>query len=155
MRNAIASAGQMTNFPRFLTLLILAALLITAGCAKRPPANDPDALAAYDEANDPFEPFNRAIFSFNTAFDETILEPSVRLYRDITPTPVRKGIANFVDNWQTPVTFINDILQWEWERAGTSLSRFLINSTFGLLGILDTATYWGIEGHDVIFSLLM
>jgi len=132
--------------------LLAVSLLFTAGCAKRPPESDPQALSAYLEANDPLEPMNRAIFSFNQGFDEYILEPTARFYRQFGPPDIRKGISNFVQNWREPVTFVNDVLQGEMSRAGISLSRFLINSTFGLLGILDTATYWGIEGHNEDFG---
>lgn len=131
---------------------LAAVLLVTSGCAKRPPASDPQALAAYIEANDPLEPMNRAIFSFNQGFDKILLEPAARFYRQFGPPDIRDGISNFVSNWREPVTFVNDILQGEASRAGTTLSRFLINSTFGLLGILDTATYWGIEHHSEDFG---
>ena len=137
---------------QFLVVLLSALLLFTAGCAKRPPASDPQALAAYEEANDPLEPMNRAIFSFNQGFDDLILEPAARFYRQFGPPDIRTGISNFVNNWREPVTFVNDVLQGEPKRARISLTRFLINSTFGLLGILDTATYWGIEGHNEDFG---
>lgn len=136
----------------FLPLLMVIALCMVAGCAKRPPASDLEALTAYEETNDPLEPMNRAIFAFNLGFDEILLEPAAKFYRRFGPPDIRDGIANFVKNWREPVTFVNDVLQGEVDRAGTSLSRFLINSTFGLLGILDTATYWGIEGHDEDFG---
>ncbi len=132
--------------------LVSVAVLFSAGCAKRPPDSDPQALSAYLEANDPLEPMNRAIFSFNQGFDDIILEPAARFYRQFGPPDIRKGISNFVNNWREPVTFVNDVLQGEAKRATTSLTRFLINSTFGLLGLLDTATYWGIEGHSEDFG---
>ncbi len=115
-------------------VLISVAVLFSAGCAKRPPVSDPQALSAYLEANDPLEPMNRAIFSFNQGFDDIILEPAARFYRQFGPPDIRKGISNFVNNWREPVTFVNDVLQGEAKRATTSLTRFLINSTFGLLG---------------------
>lgn len=133
-------------------LLIAVTLLSTAGCAKRPPDSDPQALSAYLEANDPLEPMNRAIFSFNQGFDKVLLEPAARFYRQFGPPDLRLSISNFVSNWREPVTFVNDVLQAEPSRAGISLSRFLINSTFGILGILDTATFWGIEGHTEDFG---
>ncbi|WP_417319700.1 VacJ family lipoprotein [Emcibacter sp.] len=133
-------------------LALLLAVFLIGGCATRPPVDDHAALAAYEEANDPFEPWNRAIFAFNNAFDEIILEPVAKLYRKWGPPTVRTGISNFVNNWREPVTFINDILQGEPERAATSITRFLINSTFGLFGILDTAGHWGIERHSEDFG---
>lgn len=133
-------------------ILISAAMLFSAGCAKRPPDSDPQALSAYLEASDPLEPMNRAIFSFNQGFDDILLEPAAKFYRQFGPPDIRKGISNFVANWREPVTFVNDVLQGEPHRAGASLVRFLINSTFGLLGMLDTATFWGIEGHSEDFG---
>lgn len=140
------------SFRDIAVVLLSVALLLTAGCAKRPPDSDPQALSAYLEANDPMEPMNRAIFSFNQGFDEILLEPAARFYRQFGPPDLRKGISNFVTNWREPVTFVNDVLQGEADRAGTTFMRFLINSTFGLLGILDTATYWGIEHHSEDFG---
>jgi len=143
--------GQFSR-QKVMIIIMSAVLLCTAGCAKRPPDSDPEALSAYLEANDPLEPFNRAIFSFNRGFDDILLEPTARFYRQFGPPDIRDGISNFVNNWREPVTFVNDILQGQVGRAGTSLKRFLINSTFGLLGIFDTATYWGIEGHSEDFG---
>ncbi len=135
-----------------ILLFSIAVLLLITSCAKRPPITDPIAREAYDDANDPLEPFNRAVFAFNTGFDKIALAPAARLYRTLGPPVVRDGISNFVDNWKEPITFINDVLQAQPERAGTSLSRFLINSTFGLFGFLDTASYWGIEEHKEDFG---
>ncbi len=147
-----SSRKSRFSYRKISLILIAAVLLFTSGCAKRPPDSDPQALAAYLEKNDPLEPMNRVIFSFNQGFDDILLEPAARFYRQFGPPDIRKGISNFVNNWREPVTFVNDILQGEVSRAGTSLSRFLINSTFGLLGLLDTATYWGIEGHSEDFG---
>ncbi len=144
--------NNMFPVRKMAMLLMSVAVLFSAGCAKRPPDSDPQALSAYLEANDPLEPMNRAIFSFNQGFDDIILEPAARFYRQFGPPDIRKGISNFVNNWREPVTFVNDILQGQAKRATTSLTRFLINSTFGLLGLLDTATYWGIEGHSEDFG---
>jgi len=140
------------SFRNIAVAMISASLLLTAGCAKRPPKTDPQALSLYLEKNDPLEPMNRVIFSFNTKFDKIILAPTARFYRQFGPPDIRKGISNFVGNWREPVTFVNDILQGKPKRAGSSLTRFLVNSTFGLLGLLDTATYWGIEHHSEDFG---
>ena len=146
------SRNRRFSLRKVAVILLSITLLFTAGCAKRPPASDPQALAAYLDANDPLEPMNRAIFSFNQGFDDILLEPAARFYRQFGPPDIRKGISNFVNNWREPVTFVNDILQGEGRRAGTTFTRFLVNSTFGLLGILDTATYWGIKHHSEDFG---
>ncbi|MCF8474844.1 MAG: VacJ family lipoprotein [Emcibacter sp.] len=145
--------GKIVFFLRHFSLILLSmALLLTTGCAKRPPNGDLQAIEQYENDNDPLEPMNRAIFSFNEGFDRTILEPAARFYRQFGPPDIRKGVSNFVNNWREPLTFVNDILQAKPGRAFSSMSRFVINSTFGLLGILDTATYWGIEHHSEDFG---
>lgn len=134
------------------TIMVCFMLVLVSSCAKRPPETDMEARLVYDEANDPLEPMNRQIFAFNNLFDEAILEPTARLYRMWGPPDIRDGISNFVTNWREPVTLVNDVLQAEPKRAGTSFSRFLINSTFGLLGTFDTASNWGIKGHNEDFG---
>jgi len=146
----LKGSGKQTH--RSATILIVLLALLINGCAKRPPDSDPEALAAYLEKNDPLEPMNRAIFSFNMGFDDLILEPTAKLYRRFGPPDIRDGISNFVTNWREPVTFVNDVLQAEPKRAGNALVRFAINSTFGFLGVFDTAKHWGIEGHDEDFG---
>ncbi|MBT5072706.1 MAG: VacJ family lipoprotein [Kordiimonadaceae bacterium] len=136
-----------------ITMFFVSVILIfMTSCAKRPPESNPEARLTYDEANDPLEPMNRQIFAFNMMFDEAIVEPTARLYRMWGPPDIRDGISNFVNNWQEPVTFANDILQAEPKRAQNSFSRFLINSTFGLLGVFDTAANWGLDPHDEDFG---
>lgn len=112
------------SFRNLAVTLIISTLLLTTGCAKRPPDSDPQALSAYLEANDPLEPMNRAIFSFNQGFDDIILEPAAKFYRQFGPPDIREGISNFVNNWREPVTFVNDVLQGEAARAGPHLPVF-------------------------------
>lgn len=157
MSFSLGSLGYLTkrsgnSLRKAVVIMLSVALLSTAGCAKRPPDSDPQALSEYLESNDPMEPMNRAIFSFNQGFDEFLLEPAARFYRQFGPPDLREGISNFVNNWREPVTFVNDVLQGEMSRAGTTFSRFLINTTFGILGIFDPATYWGIEHHTEDFG---
>lgn len=127
-------------------------LLIGAGCASRPPAENPDALAAFEARNDPLEPFNRAMFAVNETLDMFLLRPAAEIYRGVLPVPVRSGVRNFVNNVEAPVTLANDLLQGQWERAGVTATRFSINSTAGLLGVLDPASELGYEWHDEDFG---
>lgn len=144
------SDKKFSSVIKFIILIFTVFSLVS--CAKRPPETDLEGRLAYEEAKDPLEPMNRQIFAFNNMFDEIILEPTARLYRMWGPPDVRDGIANFVTNWREPVTFVNDVLQAEPKRAGNSASRFLINSTFGLLGVFDTASNWGLKGHNEDFG---
>jgi len=107
---------------------------------------------AQESANDPAEGFNRSMYSANEVVDRAVLEPVARGYRAVTPSPVRSGVRNFLRNLRGPVIFANDLLQGEFSRAGNTASRFAINSTFGVVGLVDVAGEVGIEHHDEDFG---
>ncbi len=116
-------------------------LVLLAGCS-----------STSQEVYDPLEPMNRAIFRFNDAVDRAVLEPVARGYRYATPEPVRRSVRSFLSNLRSPVVFANDLLQGERERAGTTLSRFMINTSLGLAGLFDVAGPLGFEEHDEDFG---
>jgi phospholipid-binding lipoprotein MlaA len=128
----------------------LAAVLALGACAT--PPEDPQARAEFEAENDPIEPFNRAIFDFNIVVDDALIRPAAVAYRDVVPQPARDGVHNALDNLRSPIVFANDVLQGEPERAGTTVLRFLINSTFGLFGIFDVAKDAGHPGHSEDFG---
>ncbi len=130
----------------------VAVALTLSGCATEPPANDPEALAAYKQANDPLEPFNRAMFEVNLGLDRAINKPIAYVYKEIVPDIFRDFVKNFLDNLRSPIIFTNDLLQGEFERAGTTLIRFIMNSTFGIAGINDFAGEVGLVRHDEDFG---
>lgn len=130
----------------------LAAVLLAAACATRPPADDPEALAEFREANDPFEPANRALFEVHEVADRFVLQPVAEAYRDILPQPVRNGIRNALGNLRAPVILANDLMQGNISRARITLGRFMVNSTLGLGGILDVSREWGVPGHSEDFG---
>ena len=98
------------------------------------------------EENDPLEPVNRAVFQFNRTFDGLILKPVSLMYDFAVPNPGKTGVRNFLDNLRSPVTFVNDLLQGDRERAGNTLGRFMINTIFGL-GLFDVASEAGFPKH--------
>ena len=107
---------------------------------------------AQDGVYDPYEGVNRNLFAAHEAIDNAVLEPVARGYRAVTNEPIRTGVSNFLRNLKAPVIFVNDVLQAEPQRAGTTVARFGINSTVGLLGILDPASGMGLERHDEDFG---
>lgn len=123
-----------------------------SACATRPPASNPVALAAYQEANDPLEPFNRTMFKIDAQVDKVVFRPLIKGYRFIVPDAGRKSVDNFVNNLHAPITFANDILQGEITRAWATLGRFVVNTTFGLFGLLDVGTDMGIPYHSEDFG---
>ncbi len=104
------------------------------------------------EVSDPFEPMNRAIFSFNLGVDKIILRPVAVTYRAVVPGPARRSATNFLDNLESPVIFLNDILQAKPGRAGTTLARFGVNTLIGFFGFFDPAEDMGLERHEEDFG---
>lgn len=110
------------------------------------------AVTSAPASNDPWEGFNRGMFSVHQAIDGAVLEPVARGYRVATPRLFRSGVSNFLRNLKGPVIFANDVLQGEVNRAGTTAGRFAINTTVGIAGIFDPATSMGLERHDEDFG---
>lgn len=118
-------------------------LVLTPGCASVP--TDPAEAAAYREANDPWEPMNRKIFAFNMTADKYVLRPIAKGYRAVTTAGFRLKARTFLGNLKTPLTVINDILQFNLKNAGKDLARFIINSTLGFFGVYDVAEKMGLS----------
>lgn len=93
-----------------------------------------------DEIEDPLESFNRTIFDINLGLDDAVAEPAVQVYQTMFPPIARECLHNALINLNQPLYFVNCVLQLDAEKAGTVLLRFIVNSTFGLLGLFDVAT---------------
>jgi len=135
-------------------VLTLAAVVALAACAAQPPAGDADALAENRANNDPIEPTNRFFYRVNDGLDTYLLRPVAVAYRQV-PGAVRRPIHNLLVNMSTPITFANNVLQTKPTRAGTSMMRFLINSTAGVGGLFDVATGLGYPDHDTDFGVTL
>lgn len=133
--------------------IVLAASLLTA-CASAP-TDDPEALAEYNEINDPLEPVNRVMFEFNRGVDTLFLRPAGTFYKAMMPPPLQELVHNFLNNLKSPVILLNDVLQGEGTRAGDTLARFAINTTVGVLGFGDPATKMGFSRHGEDFGQTM
>jgi len=129
----------------------LLGLVLLGGCAT-PPSNDPEALEAYKEANDPLEPMNRYFFELNYAADELLFKPLAGWYYVALPNFAQDGVRNALRNGRSPVVLANDLFQGETDRAGVTVSRFLVNSTMGVGGLFDIASRMGLEYHDEDFG---
>lgn len=131
--------------PAWLGLpLALMLVLPGGGCASNPNrVTDP---------RDPLEPFNRAVFRFNTDFDNAFVKPAAKAYRAVTPDVVDRGITNFFGNLEDVTSFANNILQFKLSRAGSDLGRIFINSTVGVLGFVDVATNVGLQSYKEDFD---
>ena len=101
---------------------------------------------------DPWQGFNRAMFSFNDTLDTYALKPVAQGYKAVMPDIAETGVSNFFDNLADIGTMINNLLQGKFENAAQDLARVSFNSTFGLAGLIDVATPMGIEKHDEDFG---
>ena len=136
---------------RFLVPVLLAgAIGAVAGCAT--PPTDPAARAEFVRTNDPLEPMNRTIFQANLYLDEYLFKPVAQGYRTVVPEFARDSIRNFLRNLGEPVIFANDMMQGEFKSANDSAARFIINSTFGVGGLIDFAGKTGIERQSGDFG---
>ncbi len=99
------------------------------------------------EIKDCFEKINRATFALNQALDGIIFKPVASAYR-IMPSPIRSGVSNSLDNLSNLITIPNNLLQGEFAKAGVNTGRLIINSTIGILGIIDVAQYLGLQEHE-------
>ncbi|HUO90463.1 MAG TPA: VacJ family lipoprotein [Rhizomicrobium sp.] len=129
------------HFIRLVTVLAIGASV--AGCS-----TSPEAI----EQNDPFEPINRQVFEFNHALDHQVAIPAASFYRSAAPPVFREHLHYFLTNLHLPVTFVNDVLQGNFERGSIAIGRFTVNTTLGVGGVLDVATDWGLPYHAEDFG---
>jgi phospholipid-binding lipoprotein MlaA len=108
----------------------------------------PLALSADDEVPDPWESVNRPIFEFNDYLDVHVLEPVARSYDENVPPQVKIGVTNFFRNLRYPRYLVSDLIQLKFGQAAEHTGRFLMNSTFGLAGLIDVAKHIGLPDHQ-------
>jgi phospholipid-binding lipoprotein MlaA len=131
-----------------LAAFLLALVASLGGCASLPPGKAPDP-------QDPFERFNRASEGFNETLDKALLRPVAKAYKTVAPDFVQTGIANFFGNLSDIPTALNDVLQAKPKPAGVHVARVAINSTIGLLGLVDFATGMGLPREREDFGLTL
>lgn len=112
-----------------------------------PPSRDPRPAFW-----DPLEAVNRPLFAVHQFLDDFLIRPVAASYGWITPEPIKEGARNAFDNLRSPIIFLNDVLQFDMSGAGTTLGRFLMNSTVGGLGFFDVAERIGHPGHPADFA---
>lgn len=118
-------------------LVLACAVTLSAGCATT--ASNPA---------DPLERYNRAVFSFNDGLDKALIKPAAEAYVAVLPAPVRTGVGNVFGNLGEPWIAVNSLLQGKLLDALSDATRFLLNSTVGIVGIFDVATEAGLDKND-------
>lgn len=122
------------------TVLAIAAAGLLGGCAT---SGNP---------RDPVEGFNRAMFGFNEAIDKVAIKPVAQGYEAVLPSPVRTGVTNFFGNIDDLFIGVNNLLQGKPGAAVNDWGRVLVNSTVGILGLIDVASGIGMEKHAEDFG---
>ena len=133
----------------FIKVFLVAILLSSAICAQG---------FAEKQPYDPIETINRKTHEFNKGLDRYAIRPTSNIYGSYVPQLIRIPISNFRGNLNEPTRFINHIFQGDLSGAGVDLSRFFINSTIGIGGLIDVASMWNIyprsTGFDETFRSL-
>ncbi|HID44351.1 MAG TPA: VacJ family lipoprotein [Chromatiaceae bacterium] len=135
---------RLRSFPARYSLCwagILVIALLGSGCA-----------TTGADQSDPWEPFNRSMYTFNEKLDEYVARPLARGYQTITPAPVDRGITRFFANLEDVQISLNNLLQFKFGEALSDMGRFGVNSTVGILGFLDVASKMGLEKHEEDFG---
>jgi phospholipid-binding lipoprotein MlaA len=127
--------------PRFSGWLLLAALGALGGCA-----------TTGGNPKDPLEGINRAVFKFNDGLDKVVIKPVATGYKTVMPDIARVGVTNFFANLGDLWIGVNNVLQGKIGAGASDFGRFLMNSTFGILGVLDVASNAGLEKHNEDFG---
>ncbi len=133
-------AGALLRGAALIPLLLLAGGCSTLG-AKGP-----------GEKLDPWENWNRKVFSFNESLDANVLKPVATVYRDVIPQPVRRGVDNVFGNVADAWSAINSVLQAKISNGMEDLIRVTTNTLFGVGGLFDVASDLGIERHPEDFG---
>jgi phospholipid-binding lipoprotein MlaA len=136
---------------RISFLTIVTGLLLLGGCASQ--QKTAEQTKQYADPKDPLESFNRVMWDFNyEVLDEYILRPTAVAYVDYMPQIARTGLLNVAENLEEPSNSLNNLLQWKLDGTFISLGRFLLNSSVGLLGIMDVASEIGLEPKEEEFG---
>ncbi len=134
----------------FQLIAIVCAVVLTtlAGCAGTIPAAPKEERSPAD----PWEPLNRRISNFNDTVDSVTLKPLAKGYQAILPDPMQRGIANFSNNLLGPLYIVNNLLQGKFKRSLSETGRFLANSSWGILGLVDVGADLGMETYREDFG---
>ena len=123
-----------------------------------PPPSDEALLEALDAADgdtaypDPLEPVNRGTLRFNEWLDRWLIAPVSRAYAAVMPDPAERAVRRVFRNAAEPISFLNHVLQLHPRLAGETLVRFCMNSTAGVVGIVDVATPGGLPERHTDFG---
>ncbi|TAM07393.1 MAG: VacJ family lipoprotein [Paraburkholderia sp.] len=121
------------------------AAMTMAGCATvQTPSKD-----------DPWEGFNRTVFTFNDKVDQYALKPAAKGYVKVTPQPVRTSVTSFFSNIGDVYNAANNLLQLKIADGVSDIMRVVINTVFGVGGLFDVATLAKLPKHNQDLGLTL
>lgn len=133
-------APPASRLPALVLYGLISLSLILGGCAST------------GNPRDPLEPINRGIYHFNDGVDNLIVKPAAEIYRGVLPQFVQTGVSNFFSNISDVIVALNNLLQGKVTQAVSDVGRIVVNTTAGLLGVIDVATEIGLEKHQEDFG---
>jgi phospholipid-binding lipoprotein MlaA len=101
---------------------------------------------------DPWEKSNRELHQLNKEVDKIVLKPASEIYGKIIPQPIRLGFANFHNNLQEPKRFVNHVIQHKYLKSSSDFARFVLNTSVGILGVFDIASWLNLFPEDTNFD---
>ncbi len=140
----------MISLRAFMVVAWLAVAALFTGCASAPTTAGGSARAT--APSDPWEAWNRKVFAFNEVVDEAVLKPVAQAYRDAVPALVRRGVSNFFGNIGDVWSSANQFLQGKVQGGLEMGMRVAANTVFGIVGVLDPATEFGLVRRSEDFG---
>jgi len=162
MRQSFRMGPYKMHLKKILLLLLFSLLgACSINPASKQPLSDPafryervvkDDVSSPLDIWDPFESVNRASYRFNARFDKYVYLPALSGYQYVTPDFIESGISNVFNNLDDIRTVVNQVLQLKVSETLQTSTRFITNTTLGVFGLFDVASYFGIPKHDEDFG---
>ena len=133
-------------YKKFVLIIITTLALVASASA----SSDSDLILKKNnpaEIKECWEGFNRTSFALNKTLDKALFKPVAGAYR-LLPIPVKSGVSNSLNNLSSLLTIPNNILQGNFSKAAENTGRFLVNTTVGVLGIIDVASHLGFSKYE-------
>lgn len=149
MNKPYICSRNVNNIQQTFLSMLIGVVVTLGGCATTEVAEQQHYVT--DKA-DPYENFNRKMYSFNDTVDNYVAEPISDAYKWITPQFMQTGVFNFFSNLKTINVVINDVLQAKFQQSAEDAGRFALNTTLGLGGFLDVGKSVGLEQNEEDFE---
>ena len=141
-------SNRTAKIPQLISSMIIGAAITLGGCATTGVTEQQNTA----NKDDPYENFNRKMFTFNDNVDDYVAKPISDAYKWITPQFAQTGVYNFFSNLKNINVVINDVLQAKFAQSAHDTGRFALNTTMGLGGFVDVASHVGMERNDEDFE---